>query len=82
LKRIQLHPGVAGEIRAIEQRTAMRILHALHRYAETGDGDVKRLTGVFDGLLRLRVGSWRVVFDETSDAINVHRVRDRKDAYR
>jgi mRNA-degrading endonuclease RelE of RelBE toxin-antitoxin system len=32
-------------------------------------------------LLRLRVGNYRVLFDETSDAITVHRVRDRREAY-
>jgi hypothetical protein len=36
-------------------------LQALHRYAETGDGHVKPLSGEFEGLLRLRVGSHRVL---------------------
>jgi mRNA-degrading endonuclease RelE of RelBE toxin-antitoxin system len=66
----------------IEQKTALRILQALHRYAETGEGRVKSLHGEFEGLLRLRVGNHRVFFDETADAITIHRVLDRKDAYR
>ncbi len=71
-----------AEIRAIDQTTAMQILAALHRYAETGDGKVKPLSGEFNGLLRLRVGSHRILFDETEDEVIVHRVRDRRDAYR
>lgn len=71
-----------AEVRAIEQHTAIRILQALHRYADTGQGDTKALSGDFEGLHRLRVGSHRVLLDETADAITVHRVRDRKDAYR
>ncbi len=60
----------------------MGILRALHRYVETGKGRVKPLSGEFEGLLRLRVGKHRVLFDETEDAITVHRVADRRDAYR
>jgi mRNA interferase RelE/StbE len=45
-----------------DRDTAMRILHALTRYGEVGDGDVKRLTDR-EGLYRLRVGKWRVFFD-------------------
>lgn len=40
-------PGVPGELRKIERETAMRILLALTRYAETGEGDVKALEGKF-----------------------------------
>jgi mRNA-degrading endonuclease RelE of RelBE toxin-antitoxin system len=82
VKKIRFDPNVPAEIRAIEQPAAMQILTALHRYAETGEGRVKPLSGEFQGLLRLRVGNHRVLFDESEDAITVHRVRDRRDAYR
>jgi mRNA-degrading endonuclease RelE of RelBE toxin-antitoxin system len=70
------------EIRAIDQRTAMTILQAIHRYAETGAGGVKTLSGKLDGLLRLRVGNHRVLFDETVDSITIHRVGNRREVYR
>ena len=60
----------------------MTILEAIHRYAGTGAGRVKPLSGEFQGLLRLRVGNYRVFFKETRDAINIHRVVDRREAYR
>lgn len=60
----------------------MDILETIHRYAETGTGRVKPLSGDFEGLLRLRVGNHRVLFDETADNITIHRIRDRRDAYR
>jgi len=82
VKKIHFAPNVPAEIRAIERGTALRILVAIHRYAETGEGDVKRLSGEFDGLLRLRVGDHRVLFEETADVIRVERVRDRREAYR
>jgi mRNA-degrading endonuclease RelE of RelBE toxin-antitoxin system len=71
-----------ADVRAIDQQTAMRILTALHRYAETGQGDVKALEADLAGLQRLRVGDYRVLFDQTAYAINVHRVKHRSEAYR
>jgi len=82
VKRIRFVPNAPAEARAIDQPTAMQILTALNRYAQPGEGKVKPLSGEFEGLLRLRVGNHRVIFDETEDTITVHRVRDRKDAYR
>ena len=81
MKAIRFEPSVPSEIRVIAQEAALGILKALHRYAETGQGRVKRLSGEYDGLLRLRVGNYRVLFDESADAITVHRVRHRRDAY-
>jgi mRNA interferase RelE/StbE len=81
VKKIRFLPSVPAEVRAIPQPIALGILKALHRYIETGQGRVKPLSGEFEGLLRLRVGDYRVLFDETEDSVTVHRVRDRKDAY-
>lgn len=80
-KKIRFLDHVPAEVRAIPQPIALGILKALHRYIETGEGRVKPLSGKFEGLLRLRVGNHRVLFDETADTITIHRVRDRKDAY-
>ena len=82
MKRIRFEPNVPAEVRSIEQQAALQILTALHRYAQTGVGSVKSLSGEFEGLLRLRVGNHRVLFDETEDTITVHRILNRKDAYR
>ena len=68
-------------MRAIPQPIALGILKALHRYIETGQGNVKPLSGEFEGVRRLRIGDYRVLFDETVDAITIHRVRNREDAY-
>lgn len=70
-----------AEVRAIEQKSALRILQAIHQYAATGAGQVKALQGEFEGLLRLRVGSHRVFFEESDDTLTIHHVRDRKRAY-
>lgn len=82
MKAIRFENNVPAEIRAVDHETALTILKAIHRDAETGADRVKALSGEFDGFLRLRVGNHRVFFVETDDSITVHRVRDRRDAYR
>jgi len=59
----------------------MHILSALHRFAESGVGEVKSLKGREE--LRLRIGDYRLFF-VCSDAntIEVRRVRHRGEAYR
>ncbi len=60
----------------------MRVLHALHRFAESGMGDLKSLRGDVEEL-RLRIADYRLFFVYTSDeVIEVRRVRHRRDAYR
>ena len=46
-------PAARADLRRIDPDTAMRILLALTRYAETNEGDVKMLTDR-EGLYRLR----------------------------
>jgi mRNA-degrading endonuclease RelE of RelBE toxin-antitoxin system len=59
----------------------MRILHALHRFCESGTGDLKSLKDVEE--LRLRVGDYRLfILSSGEDTIEVRRVRHRSEAYR
>ena len=61
----------------------MRILLALTRLAEIGGGKVKALAGPLAGVMRLRVGPWRVRYRymEAGRAL-VLAVEKRGDAYR
>jgi len=71
-----------SELRSVDREAAMRILVALTRYGETGEGDIKALSGEWDGYFRLRVGDFRVIFRIASDAVVIARVRHRSDVYR
>lgn len=82
MKAIGFAPNVPAQIRAIDQKTALGILRAISRYAETGEGNIKPLSGEFEGAFRLRVGRYRVIFEEAPDAVTILRVRVRRDAYR
>jgi mRNA-degrading endonuclease RelE of RelBE toxin-antitoxin system len=46
-------------------------------------GNVKQLEGFEPTLFRLRVGAWRIIYrKQGDDAIEVVRVRNRREAYR
>lgn len=82
MKRIVFSDQAKADLRAIPQQTAMRILSAIHRLAETGAGPVKALKGQ-EGEKRLRVSDFRVRFTkEDEHTLHVHTVKNRKDAYR
>jgi mRNA interferase RelE/StbE len=71
-----------SELRGVDRESAMRILIALTRYGESGEGDIKALSGEWDGYFRLRVGDFRVIFQITPEEVVIVRVRHRSDVYR
>jgi mRNA-degrading endonuclease RelE of RelBE toxin-antitoxin system len=42
---------------------------------------IKALRGALKGTLRLRVGSYRVLFEFSADVLTITAIDDRKDAY-
>ena len=80
MKRIVWTGPAKADVRRLDKQTAMRILSALHRFAESGEGDVKALQGRDE--LRLRIGDYRLFFVATSDVIQVRGVAHRSEAYR
>ena len=81
-KKIAWTDQAKSDLRAIEQATSLRILHALARYLETSEGDVKRLQDIEPPELRLRVGNYRVRFNDQGDSILVLAVKHRREAFR
>lgn len=81
MKRIVWTEPAKADVRSLSKPTAMHILSALHRFAESGAGDVKALQGREE--LRLRIGDYRLLFVcPDSDTVEVRRVRHRGEAYR
>jgi mRNA interferase RelE/StbE len=81
-KRVIWMDQARADLRAIDQPTALRILHALARYLETGEGDLKRLQNIEPPEFRLRIGDYRLRFHEQSDLIRITAVKHRREAYR
>ncbi|PYU01262.1 MAG: plasmid stabilization protein [Acidobacteria bacterium] len=81
MKRIVWTEPAKADIRRLDKPTAMRILAALHRFADSGEGDVKALQGREE--LRLRIGDYRLFFVcPAADTIEIRRVLHRREAYR
>ena len=81
MKRIVWTEPAKADVRRLDKPTAMRILAALHRFVESGEGDVKALQGREE--LRLRIGDYRLFFVcPTADTIEIRRVLHRREAYR
>ena len=67
MKTIILTLSAAKDLDALPPDARERVEAALQRYAVMGQGDVKALQGR-DGY-RLRIGSYRVIFDEDATTI-------------
>jgi len=81
-KNIAWRDGARAQLRAIDQPTALRILHALAHFAAIGEGDVKRLQDIEPPEFRLRVGDYRLRFHDDGQTLYVTAVKHRREAYR
>jgi mRNA interferase RelE/StbE len=67
VKTIILTLAAAKDLGALPREARELVEVGLHRYAMTGQGDVKALQG--RGGYRLRVGACRVIFDEDASTV-------------
>lgn len=81
--RIRIKGSAAKALDKLQQRDRFRILQAIDRLAvEPHAGGV--LKGEFAGLRRLRIGSYRIIYEVIDDELTVLvvRVAHRREAYR
>ena len=82
-QRVVFSVEARADLRAIDRDTALRLLRALARFLVTDSGSVKQLEGFDPPQYRLRIGDWRLIFRKAGDgAIEIIRVRNRREAYR
>ena len=79
MKTIVFTPAAARQWAKLSVDIRSRIDGRLQEFAASGKGDVRRLKGRAGS--RLRVGDWRVIFDETRDTIVVVAVGHRREIY-
>jgi mRNA interferase RelE/StbE len=72
-------PRAVKDLKGIPTPDRDALLAKIEAYAQTGTGDVKKLTG--SPYFRLRHGDWRCIFEVIGDVI-VLRVLHRREAYR
>ena len=79
MKEVRYTVLATRQLRKLPNNVRERVIEKLHRYAETGAGDVKTLTGETGA--RLRIGDYRAIFVETADTISVRAVGHRRAIY-
>ena len=80
MSRIEFRPTVLDHLRGLAADDRRHIGYALHLFATTGVGDVKKLTDR-PGQYRLRVSDWRILFEISRDAIRIVDIARRDKAY-
>ncbi|PKL37897.1 MAG: hypothetical protein CVV44_12060 [Spirochaetae bacterium HGW-Spirochaetae-1] len=85
-KEIRYSEKAAKQLRKIfkaDKKSARMIVDAIGDYAEHPENrhDVKVLKGQFEDLKRMRVGRYRVIFDENMIIINIYEIKHRQEAY-
>ncbi len=59
------------------------IIDMIEKYASNPNGkyDIKNLKGEFGNFKRLRVGNYRIIFDEEGQILNIIEIKHRQEAY-
>lgn len=81
MRSIEWTRSADRDLRRLDRQTEQRVVTAITRLAETGQGNVLPLVG-YPGRWRLRVGDWRVLFEQDPELIKILRVVSRDRAYR
>lgn len=83
MRKISLSKQAATALQRMPQADAKRITSKLEQYSvdpASLANNVKKLQGV--DLYRLRIGDWRVIFNETGVIIDVVKIALRGDVYK
>jgi len=81
LYKIAFKPQSLKDGKKIPKKELERIFEKIEALKQDMFGDVKRLTNT-EPEYRLRVGSYRILFEVEGKVIVVYRIRHRKDVYR
>lgn len=84
MRRVTFSKAATKSLRRLPPKTAELIVGKVELYArdpQTLAANVKALRGM-PGLMRLRVGDWRVIFTEDLEVVAVSAVAARGDVYK
>jgi mRNA-degrading endonuclease RelE of RelBE toxin-antitoxin system len=80
--RVVVRGAARRELRRLDASERARVVAAIERYANTREGDVRKLIDLSPPQWRLRVGEYRVRFLVEGDTLEVLHVLPRGKAYR
>ena len=79
---VEYKASALSDLDRLDRPVALRILNKIEKSLAEQGGDGEPLAGEFQGLLRLRVGDYRVIYARTSVGYLVLRIGHRGDVYR
>ncbi|MBS3933565.1 MAG: type II toxin-antitoxin system RelE/ParE family toxin [Truepera sp.] len=79
--RVVFKPRAIKDLERLPDKDQRRVLEAIERMRDNLTGDVKKLANLTPEY-RLRVGSYRVLFEVEDNEVVIYRVQQRKDVYR
>ena len=77
---VELMPKAIKDLKALPKSEAKKVVEKIRSLEKGLNGDIKKLTN-FSPEYRLRVGSYRVLFEIEEQRILVYRIKHRKEAY-
>ncbi|MGQ0694530.1 MAG: type II toxin-antitoxin system RelE family toxin [Nitrospiraceae bacterium] len=83
--RVRLLDTASKDLAKLDKPVARRIVERVHWLTENlEDANLEALTGEFEGLFKLRVGDYRVVYEllHGEELIIIHAVGHRREIYR
>lgn len=80
--KINYKKSVIKDLKRIERAQRKKIILSLEKKLRTNPYVEKPLRGQFEGLYRLRVGDYRIIYTILGEDVLVLRIGDRKDVYK
>lgn len=77
---VELKPKAIKDLKSIPKPEAKKIVEKIRSLEQGLTGDIKKLTR-FTPEFRLRIGSYRVLFEIEENTIIIYRVKHRKEVY-
>ena len=82
MRKIEYKASVGRELRRLDRHVAARIVDKIERDLASPDLRPVPLTGSFEGLYKLRIGDYRVIYALSADTVSVVRIAHRREVYR
>jgi len=79
--KIYFKKSVSKDIKKIDSAQRIKIMNQIQKALSENSHKGKRLTGDFEGLWRLRIGDYRVIYTVIRDGWLILRIGHRKDIY-
>jgi mRNA interferase RelE/StbE len=84
MRQVSYSRSAQKALQKIPRNIAELITSKIDQYARDPGSlanNVKKLKGDFDGLIRLRVGDWRVIMDDEGNVLMILEIKQRGGAY-